>query len=209
MNISGGTELIGCLLTPLPTMPLTPCSLGSQALAMDVDVFDDNGKSLTDSIGYLVLKKPAPSLTKGFLADKNRYLETYFSQYKNVWYHGDWAKKDKNDFWYLYGRSDDTIKLAGKRIGPGEIESALIEHPSIREAAAIGIPDEIKGEALVCFVVLSQSEEGDRGNRPLLELKEISQHLVSKLGSIMRPKHLHFVDSLPKTRSGKIVRSGN
>ncbi len=211
MNISGGTELIGCLLTPLPTMPLTPCSLGSKALAMDVDVFDDNGNSLTDSIGHLVLKKPAPSLTKGFLGDKNRYLETYFSRYQNVWYHGDWAKKDKNNFWYLYGRSDDTIKIAGKRIGPGEIESALIEHPAVNEAAAIGVPDEIKGEALVCFVVLNQVDSAGRtraDSRPLLhELeKEISQHLVSKLGSICKPKYLHFVDSLPKTRSGKIVR---
>jgi acetyl-CoA synthetase len=115
VNISGGTELIGCLLTPLPTMPLTPCSLGSKALAMDVDVYDDNGKSLIGTIGHLVLKKPAPSLTKGFLGDSDRYLETYFTQYKNIWYHGDWAKQDKDNYWYLYGRSDDTIKIAGKR----------------------------------------------------------------------------------------------
>jgi acetyl-CoA synthetase len=97
MNISGGTELIGCLLTPLPVMPLPACSLGSKSLAMDVDVFNDDGQSLIGTIGHLVLKKPAPSLTKGFLGDKERYLETYFSRYKNIWYHGDWAKQDKNN----------------------------------------------------------------------------------------------------------------
>ena len=198
VNISGGTELIGCLLTPLPTMPITPCSVGTKGLAMDIDVYDDNGNSLIDSIGHLVLKKPAPSLTKGFLGDKERYLETYFSQYKNIWYHGDWAKQDKDNFWYLYGRSDDTIKIAGKRIGPGEIESALIEHPAVKEAAAIGIPDEIKGEALVCFVVVNKGS--------LAKEKEITEHLISKMGSIGKPKHLYFVDALPKTRSGKIVR---
>jgi len=199
VNISGGTELIGCLLTPLPVMPLTTCSLGSKALAMDVDVYDDNGRSLIDSIGHLVLKKPAPSLTKGFLGDNDRYLETYFSQYKNIWYHGDWAKQDKDNYWYLYGRSDDTIKIAGKRIGPGEIESVLIEHPSVKEAAAIGIPDEIKGEALVCFVVINKGSTKAE--------KEISEHLTSKMGSVCRPQHLYFVEALPKTRSGKIVRS--
>ncbi len=157
MNISGGTELIGCLLTPLPTMPLAACSLGSKGLAMDVDVYDEEGKSLVDAIGHLVLKKPAPSLTKGFLGDKQRYLDTYFSRFKDIWYHGDWAKQSKDGYWFLYGRSDDTIKIAGKRIGPGEIESALIEHPAIKEAAAIGIPDQTKGEALICFVVLNKT----------------------------------------------------
>jgi len=207
MNISGGTELIGCLLMPLPVMPLPACSLGSKSLAMDVDVYDDEGNSLTDTIGHLVLKKPAPSLTKGFLGDKQRYLETYFNRYKNIWYHGDWAKQDNNGYWFLYGRSDDTIKIAGKRIGPGEIESVLIEHPDVKEAVAIGIPDEIKGEALVCFVVLNQPDYWDSISVGSPNLEGINQHLISRLGSICKPKYLHRVSTLPKTRSGKIVRS--
>ncbi len=201
MNISGGTELIGCLLTPLPTMPLPACSLGSKGLAMDVDVYDETTGSLTDAIGHLVLKQPAPSLTRGFLGDSQRYLDTYFSRFKNIWYHGDWAKQTADGYWFLYGRSDDTIKISGKRIGPGEIESALIGHSAVKEAAAIGVPDKIKGEVLVCFVVL---------NRDVLanaQLKDnIVASIVTKIGAIGRPKDLYFVSSLPKTRSGKIVR---
>ncbi len=201
MNISGGTELIGCLLTPLPTMSLKPCSLGSKGLAMDVDVFDENGKSLIDSIGHLVLKKPAPSLTHGFLGDKQRYLDTYFSKFKDVWYHGDWAKQSSDEYWYLYGRSDDTIKISGKRIGPGEIESVLIEHPAVKEAAVIGVPDKTKGEAIICFIVLNKrSHESSE-----LE-QEITKHVATKYGAVTRPKKVYFVSALPKTRSGKIVR---
>ena len=201
LNISGGTEMIGCLTTPLPTMPLPACSLGSKGLAMDIDVYDEGGKSLVDTIGHLVLKKPAPSLTKGFLGDKQRYLDTYFSRYKDIWYHGDWAKQTKDGYWFLYGRLDDTIKIAGKRIGPGEIESALIEHQAIKESAAIGVPDEIKGEALVCFVVLNPTIQASHK----LE-QEIIAHIATALGAVVRPKSLHFVGALPKTRSGKIVR---
>lgn len=199
MNISGGTELIGCLLTPLPTMPMQACSLGTKGLAMDVDVYDDNGASLVNGIGHLVLKKPAPSLTRGFLGDKQRYLDTYFARFPNIWYHGDWAKQTEDDYWFLYGRSDDTIKISGKRIGPGEIESALIEHTAVKEAAAIGIPDELKGEALVCFIVLNDQQVKTSD-------QDIATHLVTKLGAIVRPKQVIFVSALPKTRSGKIVR---
>jgi acetyl-CoA synthetase len=201
MNISGGTELIGCLLTPLPTMPLPACSLGSKGLAMDVDVYDESASSLTNGIGHLVLKQPAPSLTRGFLGDEQRYLDTYFSHFKNIWYQGDWAKQTDDGYWFLYGRSDDTIKISGKRIGPGEIESALIEHPAVKEAAAIGVPDKIKGEVLVCFIVL---------NKDILASTQLKENIVTltveNFGALARPKDLFFVSSLPKTRSGKIVR---
>ena len=138
INISGGTEIIGCLLMPLPIMPLKSCSLGAGALAMDVDVFDEDGNSIIDAIGHLVCKKPGPSMTKGFLHDQERYLATYFERFPGVWSHGDWAKKDKDGAWFLFGRSDETIKVAGKRIGPAEIESVLIEHPQVNEGAVIG-----------------------------------------------------------------------
>lgn len=205
INISGGTEIVGCLLMPLPVMPLKSCSLGSAALAMDVDVFDETGKSILDTIGHLVCKKPAPSMTKGFLNDSERYLETYFQRFPGVWYHGDWAKKSTDGAWFLFGRSDETIKIAGKRIGPAEIESVLIEHPQVAEAAAIGIPHAIKGEALVCFVVLISTFDAETTSFSQLSA-EIIELMSNRLGSILKPEAVHLVTALPKTRSGKIVR---
>lgn len=201
INISGGTEIVGCLLQPLPLMPLKPCSLGAQALAMDVDVFDEDGKPLRNSIGHLVCKKPAPSMTKGFLNDYQRYLDTYFSKFPEIWYHGDWAKIDHENSWFLFGRSDDTIKVAGKRIGPGEVESILIEHQDVAEAAVIGTPHEIKGEGLICFVVLGPNKEfSSQLESDLLAL------VAKRLGGPLKPEKIHCLQTLPKTRSGKIVR---
>lgn len=202
MNISGGTEIVGGLLTPLPLMPLKPCSLGGPGLAMDIDVFDETGKSTKNAIGHLVCKKPGPSMTKGFLKDPDRYIETYFSRFPGVWYHGDWAKVDEDGSWFLFGRSDDTIKVAGKRVGPGEVESVLIAHPDVAEAAVIGVPHEVKGEALVCFVVpMPNVNAGDDWKKSLRNL------VGESLGSVLRPEVVHSVRGLPKTRSGKIVRS--
>lgn len=201
MNISGGTEIVGCLLTPLPVMPIKTCSLGAAGLGMDVDVFDESGNSLKNAIGHLVCKKPAPSMTKGFLKDPDRYIETYFSKFPGVWYHGDWAKVDNDGAWFLFGRSDDTIKVAGKRVGPGEVESVLVDHVKVSEAAVIGVPHEIKGDALVCFAVLMP----DAVASPELE-KELRYMVGNRLGAVLRPEVVHFVAALPKTRSGKIVR---
>lgn len=201
INISGGTEIVGCLLSPLPITSLKPCTLRGPGLGMDVDVFDDEGKPIRGGIGHLVCKKPAPSMTKGFLNDPQRYLDTYFSRWPGVWYHGDWAKIDEDGFWFLFGRSDDTIKVAGKRTGPAEIEAALIEHPAVSEAAAIGIPHDIKGETVVCFVVLKP------GFTPSESLREeLKGQVVKHLGKTLRPEEVKFVRLLPKTRSAKIVR---
>jgi len=202
INISGGTEIVGCLLSPLPITELKPCTLRGPGLGMDIDVFDDDGKSIRGGIGHLVCKKPAPSMTKGFLKDPQRYLDTYFSRFgENIWYHGDWALVDQDGFWFLHGRSDDTIKVAGKRTGPAEVESALNEHPLVQESATIGVPDEIKGEAVVCFVVLKPGAEPSEKLRT-----ELSQQVVKHLGKTLKPKELKFVKALPKTRSAKIVR---
>ena len=202
INISGGTEIVGCLLQPLPVMPLKPCSLGGPALGMAVDVFDESGNSVRNTIGHLVCKKPAPSMTKGFLKDPERYIETYFSRFPDVWYHGDWAQVDDDGSWFLFGRSDDTIKVAGKRVGPGEVESVLIEHASVAEAAAIGVPHEIKGETIVCFVVTTPGcDLKEQLANELLEL------VARRLGGPLRPEAIHVVAALPKTRSGKIVRA--
>jgi acetyl-CoA synthetase len=201
INISGGTEIVGCLLSPLPITELKPCTLRGPGLGMDIDVFDDAGKPIRGGIGHLVCKKPAPSMTKGFLNDPQRYLDTYFSKWDNVWYHGDWAKVDEDGFWFLFGRSDDTIKVAGKRTGPAEIEAALIEHDAVAEAAAIGVPHDIKGETVVCFVVLNP------GVAPSETLREeLKAQVIKHLGKTLKPEAVKFVRALPKTRSAKIVR---
>ncbi len=202
MNISGGTELCGCLLQPYPIVPLTPCSLGGPALGADTDVFNEAGESVRGEIGHLVCKQPTPSMTKSFLKDDARYMETYFSRWPDVWYHGDWARADADGQWYLYGRSDDTINVAGKRVGPAEVEAALIAHPAVVEAAVIGAPHPIKGEGLCCFVVLAENHE------PTDALREtLKEETVKYLGKSLRPEKVKFVRALPKTRSAKIVRA--
>jgi acetyl-CoA synthetase len=137
-------------------------------------------------------------MTKSFLHDDARYLETYFSQYPNTWYHGDWARQDEDGSWFVLGRSDDTIKVAGKRVGPAEVEGVLTSHPAVSEAATIGAPDELKGQVLVCFVVLKPG----RAATPA----ELSAHVAAQMGKPLAPKAVHLVAALPKTRSGKILR---
>jgi acetyl-CoA synthetase len=202
VNISGGTEMVGCLLSPLPVTALKPTTLGGPGLGMDVDVFDDDGRPTRGRIGHLVLKQPAPSLTKSFLNDDARYLETYFSRFGDgVWYHGDWASVDEDGFWFLHGRSDDTVKVAGKRVGPAEVEAAVVADARASEAAAVAVPDDVKGETVVVFVVLKPGITESEDLRSAL-----SDAVVAVLGKTLRPKDVRFVDALPKTRSAKIVR---
>ena len=201
INISGGTEIVGCLLSPLPITSLKPCTLRGPGLGMDVDVFDEEGKSVRGKMGHLVVKKPAPSMTKGFWNDRERYIETYWSRWPDVWYHGEWASIDKDGFWFLHGRSDDTINVAGRRTGPAEIEAALITHKAVSEAAAIGVPDEVKGEEVVCFVVLKPDYSVTEALR-----EELREQVAEMMGKVMKPKEITFLKELPKTRSGKIVR---
>ncbi|OGQ06325.1 MAG: AMP-dependent synthetase [Deltaproteobacteria bacterium RIFCSPLOWO2_01_44_7] len=201
INISGGTELVGCLLSPYPITDLKPCTLRGPGLGMDIDVFNEEGKSVRGEVGFLVCKKPFPSMTRGFLKDRERYLETYFSKWLNVWNHGDWAYVDGDGFWFLQGRADDTIKIAGKRVGPAEVESALNGHPAVAESAAIGVPHDIKGESLVCFVVLKDPQKASDAFRE--ELKNV---VIQVLGKTLAPEKIEFVPALPKTRSAKIVR---
>lgn len=199
INISGGTEIVGCHLSATPLTPLRPSSLGRASLGMDVDVFTDEGKPAPrGTVGHLVCKQPAPSMTKGFLHDDARYLETYFSQFPNVWYHGDWARQDEDGSWFVLGRSDDTIKVAGKRVGPSEVESVLTAHPTVSEAAVIGAPDDLKGQVLVCFVIAKP------GQTPVPA--ELVAHVAAQMGKPLAPKAVHVVAALPKTRSGKILR---
>jgi len=168
---------------------------------MDTEVYDDQGHPVRGTVGELVLRQPWPGMTRGFWRDPDRYLETYWSRWPNVWVHGDWVRIDEEGFWFIQGRSDDTIKVAGKRVGPAEVESALVAHPSVSEAAAIGVPDELKGEAVVCFVVLKPSVEATPALQEAL-LNAVGQ----QLGKALRPTRVHFVRDLPKTRNAKIMR---
>jgi len=201
INISGGTELIAPHLSPSPLSPLKPCTVGGPGLAMDVDIFNEDGKPVRGEVGYVVMKKPCPSMTKGFWNDPQRYIETYWSRWPKIWYHGDWGLVDNEGFWFVLGRADDTIKVAGRRVGPGEVESALMEHPSVSEAAAIGVPDEVKGEDIACFVVLKPNVEASESLRDALK-----DQVATAMGKTFRPRDVRFVRQLPKTRSGKVVR---
>jgi len=203
INISGGTDIIGCFLAPLPINVLKPTTLRGPGVGMSLDVWDEEGNSLmgTGEVGYLVATKPTPSMTRGLWGDPDRYIEAYWSTWPDVWNHGDWAQVDEDGFWYLRGRADDTIKVAGRRIGPAEIESALIDHEAVREAAAIGVPHEIKGEGILAFVVLSPGFEESEELRKALRIQ-----VGDVLGKVDRPEDVRFVDDLPKTRSAKIVR---
>ncbi|MGV8041294.1 MAG: hypothetical protein AB2L07_14915 [Thermoanaerobaculaceae bacterium] len=202
MNISGGTELMGCLLAPLPVEPIKATSLQGPALGMDVDVLDETGQSVRGQVGYLVCRNPAPNMTRGFLGDRERYLETYFSRFgETIWSHGDWARVDEDGQWFLSGRADDTLKIAGKRVGPGEIEAAATSHPAVREAAAVGLPDPVTGTRLVLVAVARPGFAADE-----VLAADVAAFLGRHLGPTLRPSRVLFASALPQTRSGKVLR---
>ena len=202
INISGGTEVGACFLSPLPITELKPCTVRGPALGMDVDVWGPDGKPVArGEVGELVCTQPWPGMTRGILGDPERYLATYWSRFPGVWTHGDWASVDEDGFWFLHGRSDDTLKIAGKRLGPAEVESALASHPAVAESGAVGVPDEVKGEQIWCFVVTTPGAEPDEALAA-----ELTMVVADHLGKSFRPSRVLFVEELPKTRSAKIVR---
>ena len=203
INCSGGTEVGACFLSPTPATPIKECSLGGPALGMAMDVVDGEGRSLlgTGEVGELVCRKPFPGMTRGFWRDPERYLDAYWSRLPGVWVHGDWASVDADGFWFLHGRSDDTLNIAGKRIGPAELESVAVAHPAVAEAAAVGVPHEVKGEVAWVFCVLGPGHEASDGLA-----RELSADVGEALGKAFRPDRVVFVPALPKTRSAKIVR---
>lgn len=201
VNYSGGTEISGGIVCGNPISPLKPCSFVGPIPGMDADVVDEQGSPVRGQVGELIIRKPWPGMTRGFWKAPERYMDTYWSRWPDIWVHGDWALVDEDGFWYIQGRSDDTIKLAGKRVGPAEVESAALAHPAVAEAAAIGVPDEKKGEALVCFAVLRPGHEPGEALR-----KEIKETVVRQLGKTLRPDDVRFVKELPKTRNAKVIR---
>lgn len=203
INISGGTEVGTCFLSPSAAIPIKECSVGAPSLGMAIDVVDTEGKSVRGEIGELVCRKPWPAMTRGIWRDPERYLEAYWSQFPGIWTHGDLAMVDEDGYWFLFGRSDDTLNVAGKRVGPAELESVLVGHPAVVECGVVGIPDELKGEVPWAFCVLLPDAE------PTDDLAAELKALVGReLGRSYEPDQIVFVPALPKTRSAKIVRRG-
>ncbi len=201
INYSGGTEISGGILMGNLLTPIKPCSFSGPVPGMAADVVDAEGNSVRNEVGELVVRQPWIGMTRGFWKDPDRYLQTYWSRLPDIWVHGDWAAVDQDGLWYILGRSDDTIKVAGKRLGPAEVESVLAGHPGVSEAAAIGIPDEIKGEVVVCFCVLRPNIVAGDG---LAE--ELKERVAEELGKPLKPAAVKFVSDLPKTRNAKVMR---
>lgn len=201
INYSGGTEISGGIVMGNPILPLKATAFSGPCPGIAADIFNENGESIVGEVGELVIKAPWIGMTRGFWGDQQRYLDTYWSRWKNVWVHGDWAAKDNDGLWYILGRSDDTIKVAGKRLGPAEVESVLVAHPDVLEAAAIGVPDEIKGSALVAFCVLTTVDKESENLRNILK-----SNLIQAMGKALAAKDIHFVSDIPKTRNAKVMR---
>jgi len=201
INYSGGTEISGGIVMGNPILPLKPCAFSAPCPGIAADVFDEDGQPVRDQVGELVIKTPWIGMTRGFWKDPARYEDTYWSRWPDVWVHGDFAAVDSDGLWYILGRSDDTIKVAGKRLGPAEVESVLVSHPAVVEAAAIGVPDAIKGSQVVAFCVMKDGADSNE------ELRSTLKTLVaSAMGKPLTPRQILFVSDLPKTRNAKVMR---
>ncbi len=200
INYSGGTEIAGGIVMGNVLTPLKPCAFSGPVPGMDADVVDEQGRSIRNQVGELVVRQPWIGMTRGFWQDPQRYVDTYWSRFPNTWVHGDWAAIDDDGLWYILGRSDDTIKVAGKRLGPAEIESILVRHPAVTEAAVIGVPHVIKGQEVVCFCVVAAGHEVSETLRHALQ-----EMVIADMGKALQPKEIKFVTALPKTRNAKVM----
>ena len=197
------TETGHFIVTPLPITPLKPGSATKPFPGIEVDVFDENGSSLSRKNvgGYLVIKKPWPGILSGLWKNPERYQKTYWEKFRGIYFTGDAARIDEDGYFWIQGRLDDVLNVSGHRLGNSEVESALVSHPAVSEAAVVGKPHEIKGESIVAFVTLRNNY------RPSDQLrKELREHVAKEIGKIARPDEIYFVPDLPKTRSGKIMR---
>ncbi len=200
LNYSGGTEVGGILIGTV-IHPLKPCAFAGPVPGTGADVVDAEGAAVGSGVtGELVMRTPSIGLTRGLWQDRERYLQSYWSRLPNLWVHGDFASRDADGMWYVHGRSDDTLKIAGKRTGPSEIEALLMGTGLVRDAAAVGMPDPVKGTAVVCVCV----------PQPALALdaaaKSLCAAVVARLGGAFRPARVVFVSELPRTRSSKLMR---
>ncbi len=201
LNYSGGTEISGGIVCGNLFRPLKPCAFSGPVPGMDADVVDEDGRPLRGAVGELVIRQPWIGMTRGFWRDRERYLESYWSRYPGLWRHGDFAAIDDDGLWYILGRSDDTIKVSGKRLGPAEVEALLNADPRVLESAAIAVPHPVKDNEVVCFVVPKE-----RGGDMESLRSGLMQRVVSGLGKALKPREVLFVRALPKTRNAKVMR---
>ena len=202
LNYAGGTEVGGAILSGTLHDPLRPCAFGGSVPGHGADVVGDDGNAVPPGeVGELVMRQTSIGLTRGLWGEPERYVESYWSRFPDTWVHGDWVSRDADGLWYIHGRSDDTIMIAGKRTGPAEIESLLLETGAVTEAAAVGVPDPVKGEGLVCVCVPGSRDAADDDCARRLEAA-----VVAGLGRPFRPNRIVFVAALPKTRNQKIMR---
>jgi acetyl-CoA synthetase len=197
------TETGGHMITPLPgAIPTKPGSATVPFFGVDAAVVDDEGREVgVNQGGKLVIRKPWPSMLRSIYGDKARYKKQYWSEIPGCYFAGDGARRDKDGYFWIVGRIDDVLNVAGHRLGTSEVESALVSHPAVAEAAVVGRPDEIKGQAVVAFVTLKA------GVKAVGELREeLRKHVGAAIGAIAKPDDVRFADALPKTRSGKIMR---
>jgi len=196
------TETGMFMITPMPCTPLKPGSGTLPFPGLKMDILDEEGNPVkANEEGYLVIKNPWPAMLRTIWNDPDRYVEQYWSKYNGMYLTGDSAKRDEDGYYWIIGRVDDVIKVSGYRLGSAEIESALVSHPAVVEAAAIALPHEIKGNAIHAYVIL---RSGYKRTDTLVE--ELRKHVGHEMGPIAKPEHIEVVDSLPKTRSGKIMR---
>ena len=199
INLSGGTEIGGAILSTTFLEYMKPCSVGFPIPGFDASVFDDLGNESTN--GFLVIKKPWPSMTRGLPNGSDKFIENYWSRYKNIWFHGDMIEIDSDGYWYITGRIDDVIKVSGHRFGSNEIENILMSNEFVSEAIVVGIPDEIRGESIVCYIVPIDNS---------IDTKGLSDQLIKliekNIGKFAKPKQIRFVKDLPRTKTGKLLR---
>jgi len=201
INYSGGTEISGGIVGCTVMRPFRPITFNTVVPGIDADVVDDQGRPVRDEIGLLVVKRPNPGMTRSFWRNDERYLDSYWRTFEGIWYHGDLVKTEPDGQMIITGRADDTLKVAGKRLGPAEMESIAVEHPQVIEAAVIGVPDDVKGQVPLVFAVV----EGQPADAHALAA-EIRGFIGERMGKALQPKAVHLLSELPKTRSGKVMR---
>jgi acetyl-CoA synthetase len=196
------TETGMFMITPTPSVALKPGSATRPFFGQRAEILDEEGNPVKEGEeGYLVLKRPWPAMLRTIYKDPDRYVQQYWSKFNDAYFTGDSARKDKDGYYWIIGRVDDVIKVSGYRLGTAEIESALVSHPAVSEAAAIGLPHEIKGQAIHAYVILKQGHAAS----PELEA-ELRQYVGAEMGPIAKPEKIEICATLPKTRSGKILR---
>ncbi|MCY4411751.1 MAG: AMP-binding protein [Caldilineaceae bacterium] len=200
LNYTGGTEISGGILAGSFFEPLKPASFGGPIPGMDADVVDQSGNPVRGEVGDLIIRQPWIGMTRGFWQDNQRYLETYWSRFEGVWLHGDFCAIDEDGMWYILGRSDDTINVAGKRLGPAEVETLVNAHPDITESAAVAVPHPLKDNDVVVFAVLKPGIDASETLRT-----ELQERITTELGRPLRPKEVRFSAALPKTRNAKVM----